>query len=169
MIKYLSHPLVKISLIHCQSQTERARELEFWENVHPTLCVTCHVSHVTCHQARVTCQLSPVRCIFLKQFLFKKKIILKNIYIYTYYPSEKNGQSGEASRWRGAINGAYPVFFLSVFLLQDREVAWIFTGIITKNPLTLQRLISSHHLDMVRLIGNSAYLILEGQICLLLC
>ena len=36
---------------------------------------------------------------------------------------------------------------------------------------TLERLIvrSSHHLDMERLIGRSAYLILEGQICLLLC
>ena len=28
---------------HCQSQTGRARELTFCENVHPTLCVMCHM------------------------------------------------------------------------------------------------------------------------------
>ena len=31
---------------HCKSQTRRARELKFGENVHPTLC---HVSRVMCH------------------------------------------------------------------------------------------------------------------------
>ena len=30
---------------HC-SQPVRARELKFWENVHPTPCVTCNMSHV---------------------------------------------------------------------------------------------------------------------------
>ena len=39
------------------------------------------------------------------------------------------------------------------------------------NHIILVRLIgrSSHNLDIERLIGRSAYLILEGQICLLLC
>ena len=30
-------------------QNRKARELKFRENVHPTLCVMCHVSPVTCH------------------------------------------------------------------------------------------------------------------------
>ena len=34
---------VQISSKHCQSQTRRARELKFKDNVHPTLCVMCHV------------------------------------------------------------------------------------------------------------------------------
>ena len=54
LINWFIHPLVQISSKHCQSQTGRARELTFWENVHPKLCVMCHVSHVTCH-------LSPVK------------------------------------------------------------------------------------------------------------
>ena len=43
-------------------------------------------------------------------------------------------------------------------------------GQTNKNGFILERLIgiSSHHLDMERLIGRSVYLILEGQICLLL-
>ena len=31
---------------HCLSQTVRAKELTFWENVHPPLCITCHLSCV---------------------------------------------------------------------------------------------------------------------------
>ena len=68
---------------HCQSQTGRARELTFWENVHPTLCVMCHVScvmcHVSCvmcHVSRVTCHLSCVTChmsIFFFTFFYLKK------------------------------------------------------------------------------------------------
>ena len=54
------HPLVQISSKHCQSQTGRARELKFWENVHPTLCVMCHVSCVMCHVSPVTFHLSPI-------------------------------------------------------------------------------------------------------------
>ena len=89
MINWLSDPLVQISSNHCQSQAGRARELKFWENVHPTLCVMCHVSHVACHNSllRVTCHLS--HDIFLFLFLIYKKIILRNI-----------GQSGGAGWWR---------------------------------------------------------------------
>ena len=47
---------------HCQSQTGRARELKFLENVHPTLCVMCHVSCAMCHVLCVMCHVSPVTC-----------------------------------------------------------------------------------------------------------
>ena len=62
LINSLSDLLVKISSKHSQSQTGRARELKFWENVHPTLCVMCHVSDVGCHVSRVTCNFSLVTC-----------------------------------------------------------------------------------------------------------
>ena len=63
---------------HCQSQTGQARELKFWENVHPTLCVmfyvsrvTRHLSPVTCHRSFVPCHLSHV--VFFNIFFIKKK------------------------------------------------------------------------------------------------
>ena len=43
---------------YCLSQTVRAGELKFRQNVHPPQCVTCHMSHVT----GVTYQVSGVRC-----------------------------------------------------------------------------------------------------------
>ena len=49
LINWAGHPLVPICSIYCYSQTIRARELKFWENVHPTPCVMCHVSRVTCN------------------------------------------------------------------------------------------------------------------------
>ena len=55
-IHWVSHLLFKISSKHSQFQTERARELIFWENVHPTIYFMCHVSYVTCHMSHVTCQ-----------------------------------------------------------------------------------------------------------------
>ena len=60
---------------HCQSQTGRARELKFWENVHPTLCVMCHLLCVLCPLSPVTCHLSPVTCkkIYLKKYIFVGK------------------------------------------------------------------------------------------------
>ena len=39
---------------HHNSQTVRARDLKFWENVHPILCIICHMSLVTCHLSPVT-------------------------------------------------------------------------------------------------------------------
>ena len=81
LIDWLSHPLVKISSKHFQSQTRRARELKFWKNVYPTICVTCHVSHVTCHLPRVTCQMSKTK---VDIFLRKRRKKNKNIYIYIY-------------------------------------------------------------------------------------
>ena len=55
--------------------------------------------------------------------------------------------------WRSAYQPLKnKVIFDCFFLLQNREVAWIFTGIITKSLLILERLIarSSNHLDMER-------------------
>jgi hypothetical protein len=77
---------VEISSKHCQSQTERARELKFWENVHPTLCVTCHVS-------RVTCQMSPVKCHF---------------FFFFFCTLTKIGQSGGATRRRVCYQRGLP-------------------------------------------------------------
>ena len=42
---------------HCLSQTVRAKELKFRENVHPH-----HVSHVRCHMSGFRCQVSGVCC-----------------------------------------------------------------------------------------------------------
>ena len=53
---------------HCPSQTVRAGELTFWENVHPPPCVTCHMSHVMCHMSRVTYRVSGVTCYFFSSF-----------------------------------------------------------------------------------------------------
>ena len=60
---------------HCQSQTVvRARELKFWENVHPH-----YVWHVTCHMSCVTCQVSHVRYqvshVVSSSFFFLDKVV----------------------------------------------------------------------------------------------
>ena len=38
---------------YLHSQTVRARDLKFWDNVHHHLCVMCHVSCVMCHMSCV--------------------------------------------------------------------------------------------------------------------
>ena len=86
--------LVKISSKHSQSQTGRARKLTFWENVHPTLYVMCHVSCVTCQVSPVTSQPSRVKVYF---FL---TIYLSFIKIYKVV---------ELVSGVYVINGAYPV------------------------------------------------------------
>ena len=48
---------------HHYNQTVRARELTFWENVHPPLFVTCQMSIVRCHISCVMCLVSGVRCV----------------------------------------------------------------------------------------------------------
>ena len=45
---------------HCQSQTIRAFELKFWENVHPPPCVIYHMSHFTCCVSCFTCHVSQI-------------------------------------------------------------------------------------------------------------
>ena len=71
LIEWLSNLLVQIYSNHCQSQIGGARELTFWEHVHCTLCVICHVSHVTCQFLCVNCHVSRVTC--------HTKNVLKNI------------------------------------------------------------------------------------------
>ena len=46
--KHLRHWF--INSVSLKSQTVRARELEFWEKVHLSQHVTCHMSCVKCHQ-----------------------------------------------------------------------------------------------------------------------
>ena len=71
-----------------KSQTVRARELKFWENVHPPQ--TCHMScvtcHVPCHVSDVTCHVSHVTFLFFIIF----------------------GQSGEAYWWRVCYQWGLP-------------------------------------------------------------
>ena len=45
---------------HHYTQAVKARELKFWENVHPPPCVTCQVSSVRCHMSGVIYQVSGV-------------------------------------------------------------------------------------------------------------
>ena len=49
----LQPPLLLIN----SSQTWRARELQFWENVPSLPCVKCQVSHVMCQVSRVKCHI----------------------------------------------------------------------------------------------------------------
>ena len=61
--------LCGISSIRCLSQTIKARELKFLENVSPPAFVTCHATRVMCQISCVTCHLSYVTIFFLF-FLF---------------------------------------------------------------------------------------------------
>ena len=88
----MSHPLVQISSIHCQSQTGRARELKFRENVHFTLCVSCLLSRVTSHLSSVTCHMS---------FLFIKENKNKKMYILEKKRTKWWSQSVEACYQQG--------------------------------------------------------------------
>ena len=99
-IKWVSHPLLQISFKLCQSQTERARDLKFWENVHPTLCVLCHVSCVTCHVSRVTYHLSDVKIFFLHFFF-------SSFFSFFFHP-KKIVQSGGPSWWRVCYQRGLP-------------------------------------------------------------
>ena len=49
---------------HSYTQTVRATELIFWDNVHPPPFVTRQVSGVRCQVSGVSCQVSGVTCIF---------------------------------------------------------------------------------------------------------
>ena len=59
----LSHSsFVKISSKHLHSQTVRARNLKFWDNVHYLLCVANQLSVFSCQLSVVICKVSVVRC-----------------------------------------------------------------------------------------------------------
>ena len=87
LLNSVSDPLVKISSKNSQSQTRRARDLKFFENVHPTIRVMCHMSCVTCPLSHE---------FFFLHFLYKLDIMV--------------GLVGGGS----VINGAYPVQFLLI-------------------------------------------------------
>ena len=42
------------------SQTVRAGDLKFCDNVHPPPCVTCHMSNYMCHKSGVRCHVKSV-------------------------------------------------------------------------------------------------------------
>ena len=82
---------------HCPSKTVRARELKFWENVHPPPSVTYPVSYVRCHVSGVPCQVSGVRCWSVTNLFFLIFLLLF-------------GQSCEASWWRVCYQRGLPVY-----------------------------------------------------------
>ena len=72
-------------------------------------CVTCHMSHVTCHMSCVMCHMS----------CKKKNYNNKNIYI-------------ELVGWGSVINGAYPVYFITVKASKKEQwsqVSFVTSGI----------------------------------------
>ena len=84
-----------------QSQTERARKLKFWENIHLTLCVMCHVSVVMCHVSLVMCHVSPVMCHVSPVTCHVSPITCHVSPVTCNFFILKNiGQIGGASQWR---------------------------------------------------------------------
>ena len=53
--KFIQSSFPSKSSTHHYSQTVRAGEFTFWENVHPTPHVTYPVSHAICHMSHVKC------------------------------------------------------------------------------------------------------------------
>ena len=60
-IKQEQWPFSSKSSKHCLSQTVREKELKFWENIHPPLCVTCQVSGARSQVSGDRCQVLGVR------------------------------------------------------------------------------------------------------------
>ena len=63
-----------------KSQTIRARELKFWENVRPQqhvtyICVTCHMLHVIFHVSHVTCHMSQFFLLIFFFLFFLDKVV----------------------------------------------------------------------------------------------
>ena len=83
-IQSLSHwAFASKSSKYHKSQTQRDRELIFWENVQPSQHVTCYMSHVTCHVSHTI-------------------YFLISIFFW---------QRDETYWWRICYNGAYPCLF----------------------------------------------------------
>ena len=87
---------------HHYTKTVRARELTFFENVHPH-----HVSHVRCQVSVVLCQVSHVRC---------HMSCVKKIHIFLLFSFF--GQCGGVSRWRVCYQRGLP---LLVFIFSCEE------------------------------------------------
>ena len=81
---------------HHYTQTLWARELKFWENVHPRPRVTCQLSGVTCHVSSVRCQVSGYRC-------YVSGVISQVSVFLSFF-----GQSGGASPWRVCYQRGLP-------------------------------------------------------------
>ena len=49
-------------VVMVETFTRSGKELKYWENIHPTPCVTYQVSSVMCHVSGIRCLVSGVRC-----------------------------------------------------------------------------------------------------------
>ena len=67
------------SLKHCLSQTGKAKEQKFWDNVYPQPSVTFYMSIVTNHVSHVTCHVSSV--------MFHKSCVTYNMSCVTCHMS----------------------------------------------------------------------------------
>ena len=86
------------SLKYHESQTIRARELKFWDNVHPD-----HVSHVSCQVSGFRCLVSVVRCqVLCVHYLY---------YIFINFLFDKGFGLVDGG---SVINGAYHIQFFAI-------------------------------------------------------
>ena len=113
------------------SQAVRARELKFWEKIHLSPLVMCHLSHVTWNVLHVTCHMSQVTSqnILLFSFLFR--------------------QSGETSWWRVCYQQGLPClvcsFSLFCFYVKLDETALLhFTPVKITMALHFLKLLQIH-------------------------
>ena len=82
----------------------RARELKFWENVHPPKRVKCHMSRVMCHVSCVTCHMSRVTC-----HVSHVTCHMSHLFIFFFFPDKVVELIGG----RSVINGATPSSFIT--------------------------------------------------------
>ena len=102
---------MEISSKHHHSQTVRARELTFWEKVHLSPPVTCHVLNVTCHMSHVTCHMSLVVSHYIYIYFCCKSIPSLNIIIKQLYWYMRLDQLGS---WLPQVD-----IFLLLYLLKN--------------------------------------------------
>ena len=91
VINWLSHwSFSSRSSKHHKNQTVRARKLKFWENVHPTPYVICHLSNVTYQVSPVMCHRSHVSFYFYINYynmLQSTHLCLETIGCFLIFPS----------------------------------------------------------------------------------
>ena len=90
----------------------------FWENVHPTLCIMCHMSCVPCHMScvmshvsHVMCHLSRVTCHLSKYYFFNFHFLfcIFRFFCFVFYHKKIVDKVMELVGGGSVINGAYPV------------------------------------------------------------